>query len=108
MTILSRRSLGFPQPPLPLLTSSLDKIVWLWHSNNLILERTNTDHYLGVTSIAFHPFNSIIASSSLDSFVHVFNVDFNTILATLEAPPSEVWKLCFNPTIILGFSPFFI
>ena len=70
---------------------SLDEIVKLWCSDELVLERTNTEHSLGMTSVAAHSSRLISASTSLDSFVHVFDVDTNATIATLESPPSEVW-----------------
>ncbi|XP_054783964.1 WD repeat-containing protein VIP3-like [Prosopis cineraria] len=80
-----------------LLTGSLDETVRLWRSDDLVHDRTNTGHCLGVASVAAHPLGSIAASSSLDSFVRVFDVDSNATIATLEAPPSEVWQLKFDP-----------
>lgn len=86
-----------------LLTGSLDETVRLWRSDELVLERTNTGHCLGVASVAAHPLGSIAASSSLDSFVRVFDVDSNATIATLEAPPSEVWQLKFDPKVLPWF-----
>ncbi|PKI45808.1 WD repeat-containing protein VIP3 [Punica granatum] len=83
--------------PSLLLTGSLDETVRLWRPDDLELERTSTGHCLGVVWVAAHPSGVIAASSSLDSFVRVFDVDTNATIATLEAPPSEVWKLQFNP-----------
>ena len=88
------------RPPL-LLTGSLDETVRLWRSDELVLERANTGHCLGVASVAAHPLGSIAASSSLDSFVRVFDVDSNATIATLEAPPSEVWQMRFDPKVIM-------
>ncbi|XP_030953022.1 WD repeat-containing protein VIP3 [Quercus lobata] len=83
--------------PALLMTGSLDETVKLWGSDELVLERTNTGHSLGVASVAAHPSGLIGASASLDSFVRVFDVDTNATIATLESPPSEVWQLRFNP-----------
>lgn len=83
--------------PAFLLTGSLDETVRLWRSDELELEGTNTGHCLGVVSVAAHPSGAIAASASLDSFIRVFDVDTNTTIATLEAPPSEVWQMQFNP-----------
>ena len=77
--------------PTLLMIGSLDEIVKLWCSDELVLERTNTEHSLGMTSVAAHSSGLISASTSLDSFVHVFDVDTNATIATLESPPSEVW-----------------
>jgi WD repeat-containing protein 61 len=73
-----------------LLTRSLDETVRLWSSNELVLEHTNTGHYLGLASVAAHSSGHIAALASLNSFVRVFDVDTNTTITTLEAPPSEV------------------
>ncbi|XP_012076991.2 WD repeat-containing protein VIP3 [Jatropha curcas] len=90
--------------PSLLLTGSLDETVKLWSPNQLTgslddlnLVRTNTGHCLGVVSVAAHPSGVIAASASLDSFVRVFDVDTNASIATLEAPPSEVWQMQFDP-----------
>ncbi|KAL5572420.1 hypothetical protein UlMin_022017 [Ulmus minor] len=83
--------------PALLLTGSLDETVKLWKPDELILQRTNTGHCLGVVSVAAHPSGHFAASASLDSFVRVFDVDTNNTIATLEAPPSEVWQMQFDP-----------
>ncbi|KAE8100330.1 hypothetical protein FH972_018237 [Carpinus fangiana] len=49
-----------------LLTESLNEIVRLWSSDELVLERTNTGHCLGMVSVAAHPSGHIAASASLD------------------------------------------
>lgn len=85
--------------PALLLTGSLDETVKLWNPENLSLIRTNTGHCLGVVSVAAHPSGKIAASASIDSFVRVFDVESNNTIATLEAPPSEVWQLQFNPQV---------
>ncbi|KAK2658522.1 hypothetical protein Ddye_005055 [Dipteronia dyeriana] len=83
--------------PALLLTGSLDETVKLWRADELDLERINIGHCLGVVSVAAHPSGVIAASASLDSFVRVFDVDTNASIATLEAPPSEVWQMQFDP-----------
>ncbi|KAG5559196.1 hypothetical protein RHGRI_008941 [Rhododendron griersonianum] len=82
------------RPPL-LLTGSLDETVRLWSSDELTCVATNTGHCLGVVSVAAHPSGVIATSASLDSFVRVFDVDHNNTIATLEAPPSEVWQISY-------------
>lgn len=84
--------------PALLLTGSLDETVRLWRSDELTSAGTNTGHSLGVVSVAAHPSGVIAASASLDSFVRVFDVDSNNTIATLEAPPSEVWQMKFDPS----------
>ncbi|CAI0627907.1 unnamed protein product, partial [Linum tenue] len=85
--------------PALLLTGSLDETVKLWKSDDLNLAGTNTGHCLGVVSVAAHPSGIIAASASLDSFVRVFDVNTNATIATLEAPPSEVWQMQFHPKV---------
>lgn len=82
-----------------LLTGSLDETVKLWKPDDLILHHTNSGHCLGVVSVAAHPSGHFAASASLDSFVRVFDVDTNNTISTLEAPPSEVWQMCFDPKV---------
>ncbi|KAL0337244.1 UNVERIFIED_CONTAM: WD repeat-containing protein VIP3 [Sesamum calycinum] len=82
-------------PPL-LLTGSLET-VRLWNPEGPEKVQTNTGHCLGVVSVAAHPSGRIAASASIDSFIRVFDVATNNTIATLEAPPSEVWQLQFNP-----------
>ena len=54
---------------------------------------------LGVVSVAAHPSGHFAASASLDSFVRVFDVDTNNTIASLEAPPSEVWQMQYDPRV---------
>ncbi|KAG4921599.1 hypothetical protein JHK86_050412 [Glycine max] len=65
-------------------------------------ERRNTSHGLGVVSVAANPLGFVTASSSLDNFVRVFNVNSNATIATLKAPPFEVevWKMHFDPKLV--------
>ncbi|TMW86554.1 hypothetical protein EJD97_021228 [Solanum chilense] len=83
--------------PALLLTGGLDETVRLWDPTKLTCLHTNTGHCLGVVSVTAHPNRRIAASASLDSFIRVFEVDTNNTIATLEAPPSEVWQLQFSP-----------
>ncbi|KAL3532657.1 hypothetical protein ACH5RR_006178 [Cinchona calisaya] len=83
-------------PPL-LLTGSLDETVRLWDPDSEKCLQTNTGHCLGVVSVAAHPSGRMAASASIDSFIRVFDVVTNNTISTLEAAPSEVWQLQFNP-----------
>ncbi|KAK3016826.1 hypothetical protein RJ639_006365 [Escallonia herrerae] len=85
------------ESPALLLTGSLDETARLWSPDELTLVRTNTGHCLGVVSVAAHPSGKIAATASIDSFIRVFDVESNNTIATLEAPPSEVWQMQFNP-----------
>lgn len=80
-----------------LITGSVDETVKLWKGDELELERTNTGHGLGVVAVAAHPSGTLAASTSLDSFIRVFDVDSNATVATLETSPSEAWLMQFDP-----------
>lgn len=80
-----------------LITGSVDETVKLWKGDELEPERTNTGHALGVVAVAAHPAGTLAASTSLDSYVRVFDVDTNATVATLETPPSEAWLMQFHP-----------
>lgn len=83
--------------PALLITGSLDESVKLWKGDELEMERINTGHALGVIAVAAHPSGAIAASTSLDSYVRIFDVDSNATVATLETPPSEAWLMQFDP-----------
>ena len=38
------------------------------------------------------------ASSALDSFIRVWNLEETSTKAVMETPPSETWQICFHPT----------
>nr|XP_016454319.1 PREDICTED: WD repeat-containing protein VIP3-like [Nicotiana tabacum] len=82
-----------------LLTGGLDETVRLCDPKNFTCIQTFTGHCLGIVSVAAHPTRRIAASTSIDSFIRVFEVDTNNTIATLEAPPSEVWQLQFSPNM---------
>ena len=52
-----------------------------------------------MVGVAAHPSGTIAASTALDSFVRVFDVDTNATLTTLETPPSEAWLMQFDPKV---------
>lgn len=83
--------------PAKLISGSLDESVKIWSGDELEEEATNTGHSLGVVAVAAHPTTPIAASTSLDSFVRVFDVDNNNTVSTLESPPSEAWNMRFHP-----------
>ncbi|RWW26864.1 hypothetical protein GW17_00008739 [Ensete ventricosum] len=86
--------------PALLLTGSLDETVRMWRPDELTpVAPASKGHALGVVSVAAHPSGAVAASSSLDSFIRVFDIDSNASIATLEAPPSEVWSMQFDPKV---------
>ncbi|KAG5116692.1 hypothetical protein JHK84_042805 [Glycine max] len=52
--------------------------------------------------MAANPLGFVTASCSLDNFVRIFNVNSNTTIASLKAPPPEVevWKIHFDPKLV--------
>lgn len=86
--------------PALLLTGSLDETLRLWRPDELVRVGTPLKgNSLGVVAVAAHPSGAVAASSSMDSFVRVFEVDSNASVATLESPPSEVWSMQFDPKV---------
>ena len=60
----------------------LDDLLMLW-----------TGHSLGVVAVATHPGGTIAASTTLDSFVCVWEVESNATVTTLETPPLKAWLM---------------
>lgn len=86
--------------PSLLMTGSLDETVRLWQPDDLSpVAPPSSGHSMGVVSVATHPAGALAASASLDSFIRVFDVESNASIATLEAPPSEVWNMQFDPKV---------
>ncbi|PKA48905.1 U4/U6 small nuclear ribonucleoprotein PRP4-like protein [Apostasia shenzhenica] len=84
--------------PALLLTGSLDETVRLWRPDELSpAAPPSGGHALGVISVAAHPGGSVAASASLDSFIRVFDVESNSTIASLEALPTQVWNMKFDP-----------
>lgn len=89
------------RPAALLLTGALDETVRLWAPDDLASAAASParGHALGVVSLAAHPAGAVAAAVSLDSYVRVFDVDSGSSVATLEAPPSEVWGIQFHPKV---------
>ncbi|KAJ6995542.1 LOW QUALITY PROTEIN: hypothetical protein NC653_018116 [Populus alba x Populus x berolinensis] len=85
--------------PALLMTGSLDETVKLWKPDELTLERTNTGHCLGVVSRIL-PGPSPHRHLSIASFECSMWTPTQSI-ATLEAPPSEVWQMQFDPKLLV-------
>lgn len=69
---------------------------WLELADELECGQTNTGHLLGVVAVAAHPGGKIAASTSLDSFVRLFDIDSNATVTSLETPSSEAWLMQFD------------
>eukprot|EP00894_Picocystis_sp_ML_P004337 jgi/Pico_ML_1/54854/g712.t2 len=63
------------------------------------LEETYTypEHSLGVVAVASAPGGNVVASSSLDSSIRVWNVEKFETYAVLANMPSETWSIQFSP-----------
>ena len=66
--------------------------------NGVKKDRTDAGHALGVVSIAVDNTGTYAASSSLDSFIRVWNLQEASTKAVMETPPSETWAIQFHPT----------
>jgi len=94
------------RPTAVLLTGELDETVRAWLPNDLAaLGYPTQGHALGVVALAAHPAGVLAAAVSLDSYIRVFDVDTGTPVATLEAPPSEVWDVQFHPKVSAWLVP---
>lgn len=88
------------RPTALLLTGALDETVRVWRPDELAsVGAPARGHALGVVSLAAHPAGALAAAVSLDSYIRVFDVDSGASIATLEAPPSEVWGVQFHPKV---------
>ena len=89
-----------------LLTGALDETVRAWLPDDLAaLGCPARGHALRVISLAAHPAGALGAAVWLDSFIRVFDVDTGASVATLEAPPSEVWGVQFHPKVSARLVP---
>jgi WD40 repeat protein len=80
--------------------SSLCPFLFYLGSSFLILfSMLFAGHLLGVVAVAAHPRGTIAASTSLDSFVRVFEIDSNATMTIIKTPPSEAWLIQFDPKV---------
>mmetsp|Transcript_33252 Transcript_33252/g.81713 ORF Transcript_33252/g.81713 Transcript_33252/m.81713 type:complete len:318 (-) Transcript_33252:129-1082(-) len=81
-----------------LLTGSVDENVKSWRASGDGLEMVHsyTGHTLGVVALAVSA-NGLVASSALDSFIRVWDVETHETKCVIESPPAENWELAFQP-----------
>lgn len=81
-----------------LLTGSVDENVKLWEETESALQfrHTYTGHTLGVISVIVDATGTFAASSALDSFIRVWNLQDHSTHAVLEQPPTETWGIAFG------------
>lgn len=80
------------------LSGSVDETVKMWtlgQSDTPALDHLHTwsGHTLGVVSIDVEPRGEFAASSSLDSFIRIWNIQDHSTKAVLETAPSETWQV---------------
>eukprot|EP00899_Mesostigma_viride_P008880 jgi/Mesvir1/17994/Mv09336-RA.1 len=80
-----------------IVTGSVDETVKFWKGKELQAVQTFTGHALGVVSVALDPSSNLVASSSLDSVIRVWDLGTNEQKAVFEATPSESWSVAFSP-----------
>ena len=82
-----------------LVTGSVDESVNVYHEVDRKVKRHHnfTGHTLGVISVAVDATGEFAASSALDSFIRVWNLETTDTVDVIETPPSETWSICFNP-----------
>ena len=86
-----------------ILSGSVDESVKNWSpgdGDTPALENlhTWTGHTLGVISVDVDPSGTYAVSSSLDSFIRVWNLDNHNTKAVIETAPSETWQVRLHPS----------
>ncbi|CAL5220193.1 g2165 [Coccomyxa viridis] len=83
------------------ITGSVDECVKVWTVQDeapaVENSHTYTSHTLGVVSVTVDPTGTFAASSALDSFIRVWNLQDSSTKAVIETPPSETWQIKFQP-----------
>ncbi|EIE22794.1 WD40 repeat-like protein [Coccomyxa subellipsoidea C-169] len=86
-----------------LISGSVDESVKIWtildEQQPEVMEESHTyvGHTLGVVSVAIDVTGTYAASSALDSFIRIWNLQDNSTKAVIETPPSETWQIKFHP-----------
>jgi len=83
-----------------IVTGSIDETVKIWNydkATNLNLDKTLSEHTLGVISVALNSDASIIASSALDSTLMLWNTTTGEKIKTFSIGPVELWTIAFSP-----------
>ena len=94
-----------------IVTGSLDETVRVWnhshtlgdsesggHGKDSLLEKKCFEgHELGVVSAKVHKDGKMLAASSLDSHIRVYNFSTGQLDKVLDAGPIESWSIAFHP-----------
>lgn len=83
-----------------IVTGSIDETVKIWNydkTTNLNLDKTLTEHSLGVISVALNSDASIVASSALDASLMLWNTTTGERIKQFSIGPVELWTIAFSP-----------
>ncbi len=95
-----------------IITGSLDETVRIWnhthtlgdddsggHGKDTLVEKKCFEgHELGVVSAKVHKDGKILAASSLDSHIRLYDMESGNLSQSLDAGPIESWSISFHPT----------
>ncbi|CAH2254332.1 jg7278 [Pararge aegeria aegeria] len=83
-----------------LVTGGLDNLVKVWclQNNRLELLHTLDSHCMAVVSVAVSPDGHIIASSSLDTTLMIWELTTGIKVHEIEMGGTDIWKVAFSPT----------
>lgn len=83
-----------------IVTGSIDETVKIWNydkTTNLKLDKTLTEHSLGVISVALNSDASIVASSALDASLMLWKTTTGERIKQFSIGPVELWTIAFSP-----------
>jgi len=83
-----------------IVTGSIDETVKIWNydkTTNLNLDKTLSEHSLGVISVALNSDSSIVASSALDATLMLWKTTTGEKIKTFSIGPVELWTIAFSP-----------
>jgi len=71
--------------------------VWAWRNEQLELRHKLEKHALGVVSVATGDNGNLIATSSLDSSIRIWDLQNGKEIRKIGAGPVDVWSVSFTP-----------
>jgi WD40 repeat protein len=80
-----------------LATAGDDKVIRIYRTADLSVEREFRAHDAAITALAWHPSRPILASASTDLTVRLWNVAGGAMLQELRGHTRHVWALAFGP-----------
>ena len=88
-----------PEPRESVVTGGVDDIVRVWNYSDGELRIRNklTDHSLGVVAVDISKDATKAVSSSLDSTIHLWDVQNGERLRKIDNGPMESWTVAFSP-----------